>query len=220
MGYKINPIGFRIGTYRNWNSFWYGNFDYSQLLEEDLSIQTYFKSLSHRTKTPISNCYIKRWLNSNIVVSYSKYTPPYLINKFNKHNIENSIQKITGANYVNSKQMVRISKSKVKTNSFFFTFPITNAQLVASYISYELEKRNPFKEVIQDVMDWVYETKNLLGIHIACSGRLQGEDRAKTMWKKHGKMPYSTLIEHVDYGYSVANTVYGSVGIKVWVYLN
>lgn len=223
MGHKINPLSFRLGVKRAWNSFWFGGVDYSLLLNEDLQIRHYIDNICNKSKISRGAPLIKRWLNSKTQISLSLYNPPIdetqtQISFKNVNNLQliNSIKKLTG----NSRTNVFSIPIKYKGSFFFFTIPITNAQLVAHYIAYELEKRNPFNEVIQDLMDWIYESKNLLGLHISCSGRFMGEDRSRTLWKKHGKMPYSTLDAHIDYATSTAISKYGCIGIKVWIYFD
>ncbi len=222
MGHKINPVSLRLGSYRAWNSFWYGDLDYSSLLSEDLQIRQYFDYLCNRFKISRGTPILKRWLNSTLLISSSFYDPNAGLGARNtssssflkKSQIQNSVKKITGV----TKSIFSPIPIKYKGSFFFFTVPISNAQLVAHYIAYELEKRNPFSEIVQDVMDWVSVSECLEGIHISCSGRFMGEDRSRTLWKKQGSIPFSTISSNVDYATSTAVSKYGAIGVKVWIY--
>jgi small subunit ribosomal protein S3 len=217
MGYKVNPVSFRLGIQRNWNSFWFGSFDYQQLFEEDLQIRNYVQNIYAKNKIPHGTCYIKRWLNNSSETAISLYNPPNDYETiFNKRILRNSMRLITGQ----KQPVLLIKRTKYEGSSFFFTIPVKNSQLVAYYIAYELEKRNPFNEIMQDIFDWIKETDNFLGIHIQCSGRFSGEDRTRTLLKKKGKMPFSTMSSNIDYGFSDAFTVYGAIGVKVWLFLS
>lgn len=234
MGYKINPISFRIGFKRNWNSFWFGSYDYQRLLEDDLQIRSYLEDICAREKVPHGNVYIRRSVNKDLVVSMPRYNPSdrYMDklprkpdqevisavgqNKRKQRLLLNSLKRLTGQ----TDSHFTVQRTKYKGSSFFFTIPVKNAQLIAHYVAYELQKRNPFHEIMQDIMDWVKETKDFAGIIVQCSGRSTGKDRTQALLKKRGNMPYSTMSSKVDYGFSDAFTVSGASGVKVWLFLN
>lgn len=214
MGYKINPVIFRIGQTRTWNSFWYGDYEYSDLIAQDFQTREYLKDISDRFQISIGNPYIFKWLNNTVRITYSYYASQNNKNSAHKEYLKNAGSVLNNTRFVLANKVSSIKQQEL----FYATSAITGAQVIANYVSFELEKRNPFKEIMQDIMEWARITEEVAGIHISCSGRFQGEDRARTLWKKEGKMPYSTLNAHIDYGISTAINIYGSVGIKVWIY--
>ena len=220
MGYKINAVGFRIGVFRSWNSMWFASpgIEYQNLWYEDFLIRQYIFALSRNMKMASGLSIIKRWLNGVIRIHMNFYNPPNYKGSglLKKNYLGSGLKTITGS----SNTAFSLSKNQFKGSGFFFIFSITSALLVARYIVFELERRIPFMEIVQDIMDWVRSTKSLSGIHISCSGRFVGEDRARTIWKKYGTMPYSTASAFIDYAEAAAVTVYGSIGVKVWLCFN
>jgi len=218
MGYKSNSLGFRLGWFRGWNSVWHADskLEFQNLLFNDWLIHQYVYAISRASKMASGLPLIKRWSDGISRIYVGFYNPPTkkVLDVATTPMFQWGVRKIIRDKNV---QCV-LKKNQYRGSGFFFVFSITSALLVARYIAFELEKRIPVSEIFQDVMDWVWATPVLGGIHISCSGRFVGEDRARTLWKKHGKMPYSSMEACLDYAETHALTVYGSVGIKVWLY--
>lgn len=216
MGYRINPIGFRVGHFRGWNSFWFGSSEYVSLLKDDLLAHTYFKGLQHKHKYPISTPHITRSVfQTNIKTAI--YNPPTFYQTETKlREISNSFSLVVGSSsFTNTIGSIK----HYKGNAYYFTIKTKTAQILANYMALEFEKRNPFHEVTRDVLDWIRKTKNVAGILIRCSGRFKGEDMARFLIKKYKRVPFSSMNIRLDYGYTHANTKYGSLGIKIWLFL-
>jgi small subunit ribosomal protein S3 len=227
MGHKINPVSFRLGVNRGWNAFWYGDLEYSNLIQTDISINKLISTLCGRNKFPTGIPLIKRWLDATMQISTAFYNSKTIEatkhSKYKKflNTIHNNAFTKALLHYSNGCNLsFRKAKLAYTGNTLHFTIPVSCSQIVASYMAYEFRKRNPFKEVVQDIMDWVHVSKYILGMHISCSGRFTGENRTRTLWKKHNKIPYSTLNAHVDFAKAIAISKFGAIGIKVWVYYN
>nr|YP_009004110.1 ribosomal protein S3 [Tsukubamonas globosa]BAO51952.1 ribosomal protein S3 [Tsukubamonas globosa] len=217
MGYRINPIGFRVGSFRGWNSFWFGSNEYATLLKDDLFVHNYFKGIKHKYKYPISTPHITRsFFQTNIKTAI--YNPPTFYQKETKlKEMSNSFGIVLGHN---STLCNTIGSSKhYKGNAYYFTIRTKTAQILANYMALEFEKRNPFHEITRDIIDWVRRTKNVAGIIIKCSGRFKGEEMARSLVKKYKRVPFSSIDIRLDYGCTHANTKYGSLGIKIWLFL-
>ncbi len=135
-------------------------------------------------------------------------------NQYNTQQLQNTLKLLTGSSVVKFAPV----PLRYKGSYFFYSVAISNAQLIANYVAFELRKRNPFSEIFQDIIEWKFVTNNLRGITISCSGRFRGESRTRTLLRKKGKIPLSCLKSNIDYGYSIAMNRYGSIGIKIWLY--
>lgn len=217
MGYRINPISFRVGIFRGWNSFWFGSTEYATILKDDLLVNRYFKSIQHKYKYPVSTPNITRSFFQTTIKT-AIYNPPTFYQKITKtKEISNSFSFLLGSN---CKMTNTIGDSKhYKGNAYYYTIKTKTAQILANYMALEFEKRNPFHEVTRDIIDWVRRTRNVAGIIIKCSGRFKGEEMARSLYKKYKRVPFSSIDIRLDYGCTHANTKYGSLGIKIWLFL-
>jgi small subunit ribosomal protein S3 len=203
MGQKINPICFRLGVNKNWDSNWYAKkSDYSRFLYEDIQIRSHI--LKNNKNAAISKVIVERPAKKAIVTIQTA-RPGVLIGKKG-----NDIEKI-------KEQLKKIIKSEISLNIVEIKKPETNAVLIAQNIAQQIEKRvshkRAMKKAIQSALR--YGTK---GIRITCSGRLMGAEIARSEWYREGRVPLHTIRANVDYSVCEANTAYGVIGIKVWVY--
>ncbi|MBT4922711.1 MAG: 30S ribosomal protein S3 [Rickettsiales bacterium] len=203
MGQKINPICFRIGVTKAWDSKWYAKkSDYVRFLDEDIKIRSYI--LRHNKNAAISKVIVERPAKKAIVTIQTA-RPGVLIGKKG-----NDIEKI-------KEKLKAIINSEISLNIVEIKKPETNAVLIAQNIAQQIEKRvshkRAMKKAIQSALR--FGTK---GIRITCSGRLMGAEIARSEWYREGRVPLHTIRANVDYALYEANTAYGIIGIKVWVY--
>jgi small subunit ribosomal protein S3 len=202
MGQKVNPIGFRIGINRTWDSRWFSDKDYKNKLHEDLKIRTY---LTTRLKEAgLSKVIVERSANKMRVTLYTS-KPGIIIGK-------------KGADIEDiRKQVSKFTKDEVNVNIVEIRKPEIDAKIVAQGIAQQLERRVAFrralKRAIQSAMRMGAE-----GIRVNVSGRLNGADIARTEWYREGRVPLHTLRADVDYATEIAQTTFGVLGLKVWVY--
>ena len=202
MGQKVNPVGLRVGINRTWDSRWYADSQYGDLLHEDLKLRDYlFKRLS---QAGVSRVVIERPAKKARVTIHSA-RPGVVIGK-------------KGADIEKLRQDVsRMTNSDVHINIVEFRKPEIDAKLVAENIAQQLERRVAFrramKRSVQSAMRLGAE-----GIRINCGGRLGGAEIARMEWYREGRVPLHTLRANVDYGIATARTTYGTCGVKVWVF--
>ena len=202
MGQKVNPVGLRVGINRTWDSRWYADTQYGDLLHEDLKLRDYlFKRLS---QAGVSRVVIERPAKRARVTIHSA-RPGVVIGK-------------KGADIEKLRQDVsRMTDSDVHINIVEFRKPEIDAKLVAENIAQQLERRVAFrramKRAVQSAMRLGAE-----GIRINCGGRLGGAEIARMEWYREGRVPLHTLRANVDYGVATARTTYGTCGVKVWVF--
>ncbi len=202
MGQKTNPIGLRLGIIRSWESRWFSEKSYSNLLQEDINLR---KFLQKRLKSAgISRIVIERPAKlANIILYTSR--PGVIIGKKGS-----DIEKL-------KKEVSKLVSGDVNINIVEIKKPELDSQLVADNIAQQLEKRVAFrramKRAVQSAMRLGAE-----GIRVNCAGRLGGAEIARTEWYREGRVPLHTLRADVDYGVSRANTTYGICGVKVWIF--
>ena len=202
MGQKVNPIGLRLGINRTWDSRWYADRGYADLLHEDLEIRAFlFKRLA---QAGVSKIIIERPAKKARVTIHTA-RPGVVIGKkgVDIENLRREISNMTG--------------SEAHLNIVEIRKPEIEAQLVAENVAQQMERRvsirRAMKRVVQSAMRLGAE-----GIRINCAGRLGGAEIARTQWYREGRVPLHTLRANIDYGECVANTTYGTCGVKVWVY--
>lgn len=203
MGRKINPIAFRLAVRKDWRSKWYASgADYSTKLHEDLKVRKYIdKKLAF---SALSKVIIERAWNS-VRVTLHTSRPGLIIGRKGSEieKMTNDISKICG-------------NSPVKIDIVEIRKPELDAQLVSEQIAVQLERRINFrramKRAVQTAMEFGAD-----GIRVRVSGRLGGADIARAEWYTEGKVPLQTLRAPIDYGFSEASTVYGIIGVKVWI---
>ena len=204
MGQKVNPHGLRVGVIKDWNSRWYANDqDFSDFLVEDQKIRKFLKK--KLGNAGVSKIEIERASDRVKVIIYTA-KPGFIIGKGGTE-IEvtkNEIAKLTGG----KKVLVDIKEIKR---------PDRDAQLVAENIAQQLENRVSFRRAMKSCMSRTMKT-DALGIKACCSGRLGGADIARSEFYSEGTIPLQTLRADIDYGFAEADTTYGKVGVKVWIY--
>lgn len=202
MGQKVHPNGFRIGIIRDWGSRWYADKNYKELLHEDIRIRKYLKKRFYAAG--VSSLEIER-AASRVKVSIHTAKPGIVIGRGGTE-VENL-----------RKELEKMTDKKVSVNIVEIKKPELDAQLVAENIASQLERRTSFRRAMKQA---VMRTMRLgaEGIRIACAGRLGGAEIARSEWYSEGKVPLHTLRADVDYGFAEANTTYGKIGIKTWIY--
>ena len=202
MGQKVNPIGLRLGINRTWDSRWYADENYSDLLHEDLKIREMLKS--RLSQAGVSRIVIERPAKKARITIHSA-RPGVVIGKKGAdiEKLRTDISAMTG--------------SDVHLNIVEIRKPEIDAQLVAENIASQLERRvssrRAMKRVVQSAM-----RLGALGIRINCSGRLGGAEIARMVWYREGRVPLHTLRANVDYGTATGETTYGSCGVKIWIF--
>ncbi|NLX91407.1 MAG: 30S ribosomal protein S3 [Firmicutes bacterium] len=202
MGQKISPIGFRIGVIRDWNSRWYAEKDYQQLLHEDLKVRDFIKK--ELEGAGISNIEIGR-AASNLRVTIHTAKPGMVIGKGGTgvDKLRRDLEKVTG--------------KKVHINIVEIKVPELDAYLVAESIAQQLARRVAFRRAMKQA---IFRTMRAgaKGIKVMCKGRLAGAEMARTEKFHEGTVPLQTLRADIDYGFVEAHTTYGRIGVKVWIY--
>ncbi len=203
MGQKVNPKGLRVGIIRDWDSKWFADKrNFSELLLEDYKLRTYIKKRLYQAG--ISNIQIERAAN-RVKITIFTAKPGIVIGRGGAEveTLRRQLEKMTG-----KKLSINIQEVKV---------PETDAQLVAENVALQLEKRVAFRRAMKQVISRAMKM-GAQGIKVAVSGRLGGAEIARTEWASEGKVPLHTLRADIDYGFAEANTTYGKIGVKVWIY--
>lgn len=201
MGQKVNPVGLRLGYIRGWESNWYANKDFSEKLLEDNKIRKYLDA--RFVKGGISKVVIERTLK-RITVTIHTSRPGIIIGKGGAEvdKLREELKKLTGKD--------------VQINIFEIKRPELDAKLVAENIANQLEARISFRRAMKMSVSSTMRA-GAEGIKIKCSGRLGGAEMARKEQYKEGKIPLHTLRADIDYALVTANTVYGTIGVKVWI---
>ena len=205
MGQKVNPHGLRVGVIKDWDSRWYAdtkNDEFSNNLVEDHKIRTYLKKTLYNAN--ISKIEIERAADRVKVALYTA-KPGVIIGKGGAgiEKIKADAQKLT-----DKKLFIDVKEIKK---------PDADAQLVAENIAAQLENRISFRKAMKSCMSRTMKA-GALGIKTSCSGRLGGADMARTEFYSQGTIPLQTLRADIDYGFAEADTTFGKVGVKTWVY--
>jgi small subunit ribosomal protein S3 len=203
MGQKIHPTGFRLAVSRNWSSRWYAsNRDFAGMLAEDIKVREYLKE--KLKNAAVSRVIIERPAKNARITIYSA-RPGVVIGKKGE-DIEKLKKDLAGKLGV----PVAVNIEEVRK-------PEVDAKLIADSITQQLEKRIMFRRAMKRAMQNAMRL-GAQGIKIMSSGRLNGIEIARTEWYREGRVPLHTLRADIDYGTSVAQTTYGVIGVKVWVY--
>ena len=203
MGQKVNPHGLRVGVIQDWDSKWYAEKEYADFLVEDHKIRTFLKKKLYASG--VSKIDIERASDRVKVIVYTA-KPGVVIGKGGAEieKIKAEVQKLT------DKKLV-IDIKEVKR-------PDEDAQLVAENIAQQLENRTAFRRAMKSCIGRAMKSNNVLGIKTTCSGRLGGADIARSESYNEGTIPLQTLRADIDYGFAEADTTYGKVGVKVYIY--
>ena len=202
MGQKVNPHGLRVGVISDWDSKWYAEADFADNLVEDYNIRTILKKKLFNDS--IAKIEIER-ASDRVKISIHTAKPGMVIGKGGAE-----IEKLKAevAQFTDKKIMIDIKEIKR---------PDTNAQLVAENIAAQLEARVSFRRAMKSCMSRTMKA-GAKGIKTCCSGRLGGADMARTEFYSDGTIPLQTLRADIEYGFAEADTTYGKVGVKVWIY--
>jgi len=207
MGQKTHPLGFRVGIVQEHQSVWHANFnDYASNLEEDNKIRTYIDTISRVNSISKVKIY-RNILNNQIKLVIQTGKPGVLVGHSGK-GLKKLLKDLK--NLVSSHRQVIVKISEVKLVH-------REAKLLADLIAMKLEKRKRFRKVIRDVLR-LAKDQNINGIKIQVSGRLNGAEIARSEWIREGRVPLQTLRADIDYATVEANTIYGILGIKVWLF--
>lgn len=209
MGQKTHPLGFRLGITQEHRSTWYTNFkQYSSLLEEDDKIRTYLNRLAKLAS--ISNIHINRnGLGDQIELNIETGRPGILVGD------NGSSIKTLAANL---KKIIPRSR-QIIINIIEVSNVNSNASLIADLVVQQLEDRVAFRRAIREALQCAQDTQ-VNGIKIEVSGRLNGAEMARSEWIREGRVPLQTLRADIDYATKEANTIYGVLGVKVWLFKN
>ena len=203
MGQKVNPIGLRLGINRGWDSVWFAKkSEYGKLLVEDFKIRDYVKK--NIVNSGVSQVIIERTAKKCIVSIYTS-RPGFVIGKKGS-----DVDKI-------KKNLSKISSSEVSLNIKEVKKPELNAYLVAENIAQQLVKRIAYRRAMKRAMQSALRL-GAKGIKVSVSGRLGGNEIARTEWLRDGSIPSHTLRADIDYAEAEALTTYGIIGVKVWIY--
>ena len=203
MGQKVNPHGLRIGIIKDWDTKWYANDkNFSEFLIEDYKIRKFIKKKLYTAG--ISRIEIERAANK-VKVNVNTAKPGLVIGKGGAgiEELRKELEKLTG-------KSVLINITEIKS-------PDTDAQLVAENIAAQLEKRISFRRAMKQAMSRAMK-QGVKGIKTSVSGRLGGAEIARTEHYHEGTIPLQTLRADIDYGFAEADTTYGKIGVKVWIY--
>ncbi|NQW29598.1 MAG: 30S ribosomal protein S3 [Ignavibacteria bacterium] len=201
MGQKTNPIGLRLGIIRQWDANWFDEKNVAEKLQEDLMVRSYLKN--RLKKAGVSRIIIERTAKQlRITINTSR--PGVIIGRSGKDiaQLEEELRKIT-------KKEVKILISEIKR-------PELDAQLVADNIASQLEGRISFRRAMKNAVSSTMRV-GAEGVRVMCSGRLGGADMSRTEQYKEGRVPLHTLRADIDYAMGRAETIYGSIGVKVWI---
>jgi len=209
VGQKTHPLGFRLGITQQHRAAWYSNYSqYASLLEEDGQIRTYLEKLAKTAS--ISNIIINRnGLGNQIQLNIETGRPGALVGE-NGLGIENLLKNLK--KFLPDNRQITINIIEVEKVSL-------NASLVADLVVKQLEERVAFRRAMREALQAAQE-ENVSGIKIQVSGRLNGAEIARSEWTREGRVPLQTLRADIDYSAKEANTIYGVLGIKVWLFKN
>jgi small subunit ribosomal protein S3 len=202
MGQKVNPIGLRLGINRTWDSRWYANRDYANLLHEDLKLRDYLMTRLHQAG--ISRVIIERPAKKARITIHTA-RPGVVIGKKGA-----DIEKLRA-------ELAKTTGGEVSLNIVEIRKPEIDAKLVAEGIAQQLERRVAFRRAMKRAVQSAMRL-GAQGIRINCSGRLGGAEIARLEWYREGRVPLHTLRADVDFGIATAKTTYGTCGVKVWVF--
>ncbi|MGD8979364.1 MAG: 30S ribosomal protein S3 [candidate division WOR-3 bacterium] len=202
MGQKTHPIGFRLGITKDWKSKWFDQQKYSKLVAEDYAIRRY---LYQRLSDAMLSDIIIRRLSNRVIISIYTAQPGKVIGKGGEE-----IKKLR-------EEIKSLIEKDVAINIEEIRMPELDAYLVAQNIARQIRQRISHRRAMKRAIISAMKI-GARGIKVACSGRLGGSEIARTEWYPEGRVPLQTLRADIDYACSTAFTIYGTVGVKVWIY--
>lgn len=202
MGQKTNPIGNRLGIIRTWESRWFLKKGYADQLLEDLNVRKMIKKKLYHAG--VAKIEVER-PGQKIKIIIHTARPGIIIGKKGAE-----VEKLKNEIAENTGKQVQIDIKEIRK-------PELDAQLVSENIALQIEKRVAFRRALKRAVSSAMRF-GALGIKVQCSGRLAGAEIARTEWYREGRVPLSTFRADVQYGFAEANTTYGKIGVKVWIY--
>ncbi len=202
MGQKVNPISFRLGVIKTWDSKWYAKSGYATLLHEDLKLRDFLKKRLHHSG--VSKIEIERAANKAKINIFTA-RPGLIIGK--KGSEVETLKK----------DLAKLTDKEIFLNIQEVRKPELDAQLVAESVALQLERRIAFRRAMKKSVTSALKF-GAKGIRITCSGRLGGAEMSRTEWYREGRVPLHTLRADIDYGFAEAKTTYGIIGVKVLIF--
>ena len=202
MGQKVHPVGFRLGVIRTWDSRWYAEDNYAELVHEDIKLRNYLKKRLYHAG--ISKIEIERAANKAKVNIFAA-RPGIIIGK--KGSEVEALKK----------ELAKLTDKEIFINIQEVRKPEIDAQLVAENVALQLERRVAFRRAMKKSVSQALKF-GAQGIKINCSGRLGGAEMSRTEWYREGRVPLHTLRADIDYGFAEAKTTYGIIGVKVLIF--
>ncbi|MDY6847881.1 MAG: 30S ribosomal protein S3 [Thermodesulfobacteriota bacterium] len=202
MGQKVHPVGFRLGVIRTWDSRWYAEENYADLVHEDIKLRDYLKKRLYHAG--ISKIELERAANKAKVNIYAA-RPGIIIGK--KGSEVEALKK----------ELAKLTDKEIFINIQEVRKPEIDAQLVAENVALQLERRVAFRRAMKKSVSQALKF-GAQGIKINCSGRLGGAEMSRTEWYREGRVPLHTLRADIDYGFAEAKTTYGIIGVKVLIF--
>jgi small subunit ribosomal protein S3 len=202
LGQKVNPIGFRLGIIKTWDSRWYAKADYAKLLHEDLKLKQFLKKRLYNSG--VSKIEIERAANKAKINIFTA-RPGLIIGK--KGSEVETLKK----------ELAKLTENEIYLNIQEVRKPELDAQLVAENVALQLERRIAFRRAMKKSVTSALKF-GAKGIKITCSGRLGGAEMSRTEWYREGRVPLHTLRADIDFGFAEAKTTYGLIGVKVLIF--
>jgi small subunit ribosomal protein S3 len=202
LGQKVNPIGFRLGIIKTWDSKWYAKADYAGLLHEDLKLRAFLKKRLY--SSGVSKIEIER-AASKAKINIFTARPGLIIGK--KGSEVETLKK----------ELAKLTDKEIYLNIQEVRKPELDAQLVAENVALQLERRIAFRRAMKKSVTSALKF-GAKGIRITCAGRLGGAEMSRTEWYREGRVPLHTLRADIDYGMAEAKTTYGIIGVKVLIF--
>ena len=210
MGHKVHPFCFRLGVINDWKSRWCNSKNYKKYLKQDIELRRFLEK--KLIKAAVEDIIIERSTNLMTVNIFSG-RPGVIIGRGG-----------TGADELREKIKEKINRDsaddvlEVRVNIKEVKHPDTSAKLVGQSIAEQIEKRTPFRRTLKKAIERVMQNREVKGVKVSISGRLDGAEMSRREWLSEGKIPLQTLRSNVDFAQVVASTTYGVIGIKVWIY--
>jgi len=203
LGQKANPIGLRVGVTRDWDSKWYSKKDYAKYVHEDLAIKRMLRA--ELANAAVSKIRIERQRDSDIRIFIETAFPSRVIGR-----------KGSEVSKLRDMLVKQVGKS-VHIEVLSIDNPDTDARLIAENIASQLLRRTSFRRAMKRAIASAVRA-GVEGIKVSCAGRLGGAEMSRREWYLEGRLPLHTLRADIDYGYALARTTYGAIGVKVWVF--
>ena len=210
MGHKVHPFCFRLGVINDWKSRWCNSKNYKKYLKQDIELRRFLEK--KLAKAAVEDIIIERSTNL-ITVNIFSGRPGVIIGRggTGADELKDKIKEKINRDSADEVLEVRVNIKEVKN-------PDASAKLTGQSIAEQIEKRTPFRRVLKKAIEKVMQNREVKGVKVSISGRLNGAEMSRREWLSEGKIPLQTLRSNVDFAQVVANTTYGVIGIKVWIY--